>query len=373
MQGHRRRALIGAAATAALGCASPLLAQPRRIRIGSTFDHSSVEKANGNALHGGATAFFKAFNKLHPQLQVELADKDDQFKPDLARINAEALAADPAVLALLHPLGTRQTAAIMDAVRDLAIVGPNTGTAALRKKGAPQVFWVRANYDQEIDKLVSTAATLGVTRIGLVHPNDPLGQSLLAAFNAATAKAGLKPAVIATTPNTTSMEVQAAVQAVTQAAPQVLVMGLAGTLPVFVRALRDAGGTSTLYGLSIGASASNIAALGAKSRGISFSLVVPSPFAAKHEIVRRYQADMRAAGFAEFALPSLEGYINARVLSEGLLRAGAIPSRASLLAALEGIESLDLGGMRIGYGKGRREGGSFVDVAVIGEGGKLMV
>jgi len=82
---------------------------------------------------------------------------------------------------------------------------------------------------------------------------------------------------------------------------------------------------------------------------------------------------MRAAGFAEFALPSLEGYINARVLGEGLLRAGASPGRAALPAALEGIESLDLGGMRIGYGKGRREGSSFVDVAVTGEGGKLMV
>ena len=101
----RRQALVWSAATAALGCARPLLAQPRSaIRIGSTFDHSSVEKANGNALHLGATAFFKAFNKLRPSLQVELVDRDDQFKPELAKSNAQALAADPAVLALLHPL-----------------------------------------------------------------------------------------------------------------------------------------------------------------------------------------------------------------------------------------------------------------------------
>ena len=82
---------------------------------------------------------------------------------------------------MLHPLGTRQTAAVMDAVQDVAVVGPNTGTVGLRRKGATNVFWVRANYDREVEKLVATATTLGTRSIGLVHPNDPLGQSLLAA------------------------------------------------------------------------------------------------------------------------------------------------------------------------------------------------
>jgi hypothetical protein len=36
------------------------------------------------------------------------------------------------------------------------------------------------------------------------------------------------------------------------------------------------------------------------------------------------------------------------------------------MAALEGIGGLDLGGLRISYGKSRREGSNFVDVAVVG-------
>jgi ABC-type branched-subunit amino acid transport system substrate-binding protein len=223
-----------------------------------------------------------------------------------------------------------------------------------------------------MEKLVSTAATLGIRNIALVHPNDPLGLSLLAAFKAATSKFNLAPAIIATTPNTTSSEVEPAAREIAKAAPQVVIMGLAGTAPALVKALRTAGSTSTIYGLSIGASAANIRTLGDDSRGIGFSIVVPSPFASKHEIVRHYQADMQANGTTEYSLPSLEGYINARVLTEGLRRAGGNPTRESLIAALESVDNYDLGGLRIGFGKGRREGGSFVDVAVIGQGGRMI-
>ena len=102
----------------------------------------------------------------------------------------------------------------------------------------------------------------------------------------------LKPTVIATTPGTTSPEVEPAAQEIAKAAPQVVVMGLgAGTAPLFVRALRQAGSTSTIYGLSIAMNAQNIRDMGDLARGLGFSIVVPSPFATKNEIVRRYQAD----------------------------------------------------------------------------------
>jgi branched-chain amino acid transport system substrate-binding protein len=367
--------LAGTAAVAAAGFHGAAFAQEKVLRIAATFDNSGPEKINGGGLFQGSSAYFQAVNRnggIHG-LKVELVSADDQFNPDIAKQNALKFHADPSVLALLHPLGTRQTAAVMDAVKDIAIVGPNTGTVALRKKPSPNTFWVRANYDQEVEKLISTAKTLGLSSIGLVHPKDPLGTGLLAAFNAACDKHQIKPAVIATTPSTTSPEVEPAAADIAKAAPQVVIMGLgAGTAPLFVRALRKAGGTSTVYGLSIAMSAQNIRDLGELSRGLGFSIIVPSPFATKFEIVRRYQADMEAAGSRDFSLPSLEGYADARVLAEGLRRAGANPTRASVIAALEKIESLDLGGLRVGYGKGVREGNRFVDVAVIGADGRFM-
>ncbi|MDQ0045194.1 ABC transporter substrate-binding protein [Variovorax boronicumulans] len=368
----RRRVLTGLAATAAAGLGMPAFAQGKPIRIGTTFDNSSVEKANGQGLFQGSSAFFNALNKAGGLngTKVELVMADDTFKPDVAKANALAFEKDSSVLALLHPLGTRQTSEVMDAVPGMAVVGPITGTVALRKKTAPNTFWVRVNYDQEVEKLVTTAAVLGQTRIGLVHSNDPLGQSVLAAFKAALAKAKLEPAVIATTPNTTSMEVGPAAEAIAKAKPQVIIIGLAGTAPVFMKALRDAGGNSSAYGLSITASA--LAAMGDLARGLGFVIVVPSPYSTKFEIVRRYQADMVANGTKDFSLTSLEGYINAAVLAEGLRRAGGSPTRASVMAGLASIENFDLGGLKINYGRTNREGGHFVDVAVIGSRGQML-
>ena len=60
------------------------------------------------------------------------------------------------------------------------------------------------------------------------------------------------------------------------------------------------------------------------------------------------------------------------VAAEGLRRAGTGVTRESLIAALDRIEALELGGLRVGFGKGNRIGGHFVDVAVIGQDGRML-
>jgi ABC-type branched-subunit amino acid transport system substrate-binding protein len=369
-----RRDFIALASVTAASMAAPVLAQSRTLRIGSSFDDSSVEKANGNGNYRGASAYFNALNKAGGigGAKVELIKADDQFKPDMAKTNALAFQADKSVLAMLNPLGTRQTAAIMEAVQDMAIVGPNTGTAGLRKTSPSNVFWIRASYDAEVEKLIRTAVTLGMTRIGIVHPKDPLGLSVLAAFQKSMADAKLEPVVVATTPGTTSAEVQPAALAIAKAQPQMVVMVLAGVAPLFLQALRAAGGTSTIYGLSISASPANITTMGESGRGMGFALVVPSPFATKNELVRTYQLDMAASGWTDYSTPTLEGYVNARVLAEGLRRAGATITRASLISALDSITAFNMGGMAVSFGGGNRNGGNFVDVGIVGTGGRII-
>ena len=370
----RRRDVLVTLGASVATLAVPAFAQVRSLRLASTFDNSGSEKPSGSGCFMGAQAYFNAINKTGGinGMKVEMLMADDQFKPDLAKANALAFEADRSIIGLLATVGTRQTAAVMEAVTSMALIGPNTGTAGLRKNSPPNVFWVRASYDQEVDKLIKTAVTLGSTRIGIVYPNDPLGKGVFAAFERSMAAAKLTPAVIATTPGTTSPEVDPAADAVAKAAPQTLIMVLAGVAPLFVRALRARGGTSSIYGMSITASAANIVALGEMGRGLGFAIVVPSPFSPKYEIVRRYQADMAASGWNDFSLPTLEGYINARITAEALRKAGPAPTRESLIASLEKMEPLDLGGIRIGYGHGNRIGGNFVDVAVLGAGGRML-
>jgi ABC-type branched-subunit amino acid transport system substrate-binding protein len=364
-------------ALAAATCAAPALSQGPRagksLRIATVFDNTGIGRVNGADLYAGSRALVARVNREGGinGMPLELVMEDDHFDPTLTRRKTEAFAEDPSVLAFLHPLGTQQTTAMVQVAADLPIVGPSTGTIGLRQMKSPRVFWTRASYAHEMDHLLGTAKTLAVRTVGLVYPNDPLGQSLLGAFKTACEKHKLEPLVTAPTPDTASIDVGAAAKTIAQANPQLVVMGLAAPAPAFVKAFRALNRSSQLFGLSIGASAGSIRAMGDLGRGIGFSIVVPSPTVQKYELVRRYQTDLRANGSTEYSLFGVEGYLSASVLLHALRRAGPVPTRASVQQALEGLNSLDLGGLRVGYGPGVREGNSYVSLAVVGADGRL--
>ena len=68
----------------------------------------------------------------------------------------------------------------------------------------------------------------------------------------------------------------------------------------------------------------------------------------------------------------LEGYSGAKVLVEGLRRAGRDPTRAKVVAALESMGNFDLGGVTVSYSPTNRVGARYVEVTVIGSTGKLI-
>lgn len=63
------------------------------------------------------------------------------------------------------------------------------------------------------------------------------------------------------------------------------------------------------------------------------------------------------------------GYMDARVLIEGLRAAGPSVTRASLVAAMQGLGKLDLGGYVYQFSAQNHHGSNFVDIAVVGSGG----
>lgn len=370
----QRRSLLAAAGLSMLGAPWVARSQSSTLRIGATIADTGVERFNGQGLLYGAKAYFDALNRaggIHGR-QIELLKADDEFNAGKAKDNALKFAADASVLALIHPQGTRQTAEIMKAVRDLPIVGPNTGATALHKSGAKNVFWVRTNYDQEVERLVKLADNLGLKRFGLVYPNDPFGQSVLESFQAALARRKIEAVGIASTPGTASLEVDAAARQLAKLPVQVLIMSLAGTTPAFYQAYRAAGGVSMCYGLSVSGTAANLAQLAKGNDRPFFSVIVPSPNAQKFEIVRQYRRDMKAAGFESESLVSLEGYVDAYVLAEGLRRAGPRVDRDSLLAGLESLSNFDIGGVRLNFDKHVREGNSYTDTVTIDASGRLI-
>ena len=75
---------------------------------------------------------------------------------------------------------------------------------------------------------------------------------------------------------------------------------------------------------------------------------------------------------AEPSYHALEGYLEARVLLEGLRRAGSQPSRSSVANALESLSPHDFGGVLVRYGQTDRTGSTFSDLVMLGANGSTV-
>ena len=62
----------------------------------------------------------------------------------------------------------------------------------------------------------------------------------------------------------------------------------------------------------------------------------------------------------------------AKTLVEGLKRTGKDLTRDKLVSSLEGMGNVDFGGYRVNYSPNSRQGSRFVELTVVGPGGKVL-
>jgi ABC-type branched-subunit amino acid transport system substrate-binding protein len=77
------------------------------------------------------------------------------------------------------------------------------------------------------------------------------------------------------------------------------------------------------------------------------------------------------AGMAEVTPAMLEGFAGAKVLVEGLRRAGPNPTRAKLQLALDGFRKVDIGGLEVSYSPTDHTGLRYADLSIINAEGKF--
>jgi branched-chain amino acid transport system substrate-binding protein len=354
--------------------ASGLLATARAdITVGQTAGISGPVAGSVKEVTQGAKIYFDEVNAtggIHGQ-KISLVSLDDRFDPKLAGSNAKKLI-DQGVIALFLTRGTPHTQAVMPLLtaHKVPLVAPSSGAMVLHKPVHPWVFNVRASYQREAERAIEHLGMIGASRIALVQVDDSFGDDAAAGALGALAKAQ-QTAVAHEKFSRDKPAMAPVVSRVLAKSPQaVLFVGTGEAVSQGMKAVRAAGSTAQLVTLSNNASADFIRELGPLARGVIVSQVFPNERSIAKPIIKNAQEGARKAGLV--LTPSMvEGYASAKVLVEGLKRAGTKPTRQSLRDALEGMKPYDLGGIDLDYGPGDHTGLQYVDLAILDESGKF--
>ena len=348
----------------------------RTILIGQSAALSGPAQELGSEMRQGALAYFGGINAQGGVngRQIELRTLDDGYEPDRAAANTRKLINEEHVFALLGYVGTPTSQAALPIFTEAHVpfIGPFTGAQLLREPFNRQIFNIRASYFDETEKIVEQLYAVGLKNIAVFYQNDAYGKAGLAGVERAMNKRNLKIAAAATVERN-STDVAAAVQALHAAKPDAVIQVSAyKSCAALIREMRKAGSATQFYNVSFVGSRALANELGSAGVGVVVSQVVPLPWSGTQPIVREYQAAMQKAGAADFSFTSLEGYIAAKVLVEGLRRAGKSPTRSGLITALESMQDLDLGGFVVNFSPKSHNGSTFTDLTIITQGGKFL-
>jgi ABC-type branched-subunit amino acid transport system substrate-binding protein len=371
---NRRDVIKRIAAPCAL-LALPALAQANRIVLGQSAAFTGPAAQLGIQMNMGARIFFAAQNASGGinGINVELRTLDDGYEPDRCKANTDKFIKDD-VFGLFGYVGTPTCLAALPLVVDAKIpfFGPFTGAEALRDPFHKSVFHLRASYYDETALIVKQLTSLGLKKIAVFYQNDAYGKAGLEGVTRALKAQDLAPVALGTVERNT-VNVAQAVKDIAASMPDAVVQISAyKSCAAFIREARKAGYGGTFFNVSFVGTQALADELGKEGRGIIVSQVMPFPFSTTSVIAREYLEAVRKAGAD--AVPnysSMEGYLAAKVISEGFRRAGRNLNRDSLINGLEQIQNANFGGFGVNFGPKDHVASRFVDLSMITEDGKV--
>lgn len=360
---------------AALLAVLPALAGAQ-ILIGQTAGFSGPVAAGVKETTEGAKLWIDAVNArggVNGQ-KIELLSMDDQFEPKLAADNAKALIVDKGVLAMFLSRGTPHTEAIRPLLDEhkLALVAPSTGAMVLHEPVNPHIFNVRAPYQREAERAVNHLATIGMTRVAVLHVDDSFGKDAAAGAAKGFAKARMQAVVVASFDRSKPDLGPAVDKIVAADAQAVLFFGSGSAIVDGMKLLRAKGSRAQLITLSNNASAGFVKSLGEMAHGTIVTQVFPGEHNLSLPLVKDAVDLARAKGLAGVSPAMMEGFAAARVLVEALRRAGAKPTREAVVRALNGMDIYDLGGMKLSFSPTEHTGLNYTELSIVGADGRFI-
>ena len=277
----------------------------------------------------GAKAYFSLINDEGGVngRKLKLISADDSYDPAKTQACFDHLMSEK-VFALGFFVGT-PTAVKYVPMADgakIPLVGLFTGAQTLYVPLRHWIVNVRASYfDETREQVNGLWKTLGYKKIGVIYPEDAFGTTVLEGVKGALKEHGAEPSVVASYERQTA-QVGGAIDTVRAANPDaVVVVGPANTVAPILKQAHAKGWKPLFLTVSFVGTDELISEAGPDAEGMVITQVVPPYYMTEFKSVALYR---RALGkYFPSEQPnfvSLEGFVDAMVLVEGLKRAGRI-------------------------------------------------
>lgn len=343
---------------------------PDRIVFGQSTSLTGPHVSFAGPCATGAQAYFDEVNArggVHGR-KIELLARDDGYDSKVAKENTERLIYADKVFALFGYVGWPGVEAALPIISRARVpfLFPCGGASTLYSGFNRYVFTARASYSHEYRYLLKLFKRFGVNSVMVVYQNNFVGRHLIAEMQAQTELPGLSASWSEVDPDSDFRALSRRIMAVRPDA--VLLVNTDPTVNATVlRRMLESGYKGRFFGASFIGQRAMFNALGQFSRGVIITHVVPSPWHVSIPLVSDYRKLMEKRGVTEFSLAGMEGFIGARVLVEGLRRAGPKLTREKLIDALESINEHNFTnrGFPLNFSALNHQGSDFVDAAVI--------
>jgi branched-chain amino acid transport system substrate-binding protein len=320
----------------------------KEILIGSCSALEGPSHFLGTETVAGAKAYFAMVNDAGgvDGRKLKLLAYDDSYDPAKTEVCFNRLM-EQKVFALGFFVGTPTAVKYvpMAETNKIPMVGLFTGAQTLYSPMRHWVVNVRASYfDETREQIDGMWKTLGYKKIGVIYPEDAFGAAVLEGVKVALKAHDAEPIAAASYQRQTA-QVGGAIDTVRTANPDaVVVVGPSNTVVPILKQSHAKGWKPLFLTVSFVGTDELILEAGLDAEGVVITQVVPPYYLTDYKAVALYRRAL--TNYFPTLQPnfvSLEGFVDAMVLVEGLKRAGKGLTREGLIRGIESIHDLDLG------------------------------
>jgi branched-chain amino acid transport system substrate-binding protein len=295
----------------------------------------------------GATTYLHSVNDEGGVFgrKVQLLAFDDSYDPDKAPACFKRMTKE-GVFALGFFVGTPTAKVYVPMAQDekIPVVGLFTGAQMLYEPLKHYIINVRASYYDETREQIDKLWDVNIRKVGVIYQDDAFGKTVLDGVKLALQKHNVAPVGLGTFARNT-MDVDEGLKSLLAARPQaVVVVGPYAPVAAIVKKAHAAGWRPQFVTVSFVGTEEFIKEAGPDAEGTIITQVVPPYDRTDYSTVEQYRRDLsKYYPDTPPSFVSLEGFVDAMVLVEGLKRAGKDLTREKFITAIESIHEMNVG------------------------------